>query len=46
MMLEIGVKALSFLRNINHPHENISSTSFFVNENRSIILGDPWMFPK
>ena len=21
-------------------------TTFFVNENRSLILGDPWMFPR
>jgi hypothetical protein len=30
-MLEIGVKALSFLKNIEHPHGNISSNSFFIN---------------
>lgn len=46
MMLEVGIKALFFLKNINHPHENISSSVFFINENRSMILGDPFMFSR
>lgn len=45
-MLEVGVKGLYFLKNIDHPHENISSSAFFINENRSMILGDPFMFSR
>lgn len=45
-MLEVGVKGLWFLKNIGHPHENISSTAFFINQNRSMILGDPFMFSR
>jgi hypothetical protein len=42
--LEVGIKALLFLKNINHPHKAISSSSIFITEGRNIIMGDPWMF--
>jgi hypothetical protein len=30
---------------MQHPHNNISSSSIFIDENRKILLGDPWITP-
>jgi hypothetical protein len=43
--VESGCKAIRELKNQNHPHNNISSAAIFVNEERQIIVGDPWITP-
>lgn len=30
---------------MQHPHNNISTSSIFVDEDRRIMLGDPWITP-
>jgi len=30
---------------MNHPHNNISTSSVFIDKDRKIILGDPWITP-
>jgi len=38
------VKALFYLKNLNQSHLRISSNSIFINEDRTVVLGDPWLF--
>lgn len=30
---------------MKHPHNNVSSSSIFIDTDRRIILGDPWITP-
>ena len=43
--MESGVKAIKYLQEQGHPHNNISSSSMFVDEDRQILVGDPWATP-
>lgn len=45
VILESGVKAIRSLKEMKHPHNNISTSSIFINEDRRILVGDPWITP-
>lgn len=42
-ILEACVKGLFYLKGIGESHGSISSSSIFLKEDRTILLGDPWV---
>ena len=42
-VMEAGVKAIYILRQMEHPHNHISTSNFYIREDRTILLGDPWV---
>jgi hypothetical protein len=45
IILESGAKAIRHLHYTRHPHNNISTSSIFVDQSRRIVLTDPWAAP-
>ena len=45
VIMESGIKAIKYLKEIGHAHGNISTSSIFIDEQRRIVLGDPWITP-
>jgi serine/threonine protein kinase len=42
-ILESCVKGLHYLKEMSESHKNISTSSIFLREDRTVILGDPWV---
>ena len=45
IILESGAKAIRSRKEIQHPHNNISTSSIFIDNDRRILVGDPWITP-
>ncbi len=42
-MLDSCVRALNYLNEMGESHSKVSSSTIYINDDRSIVLGDPWI---
>lgn len=42
-ILDACVKGMYYLKEMNESHRNVSTSSIFLREDRTVLLGDPWV---
>lgn len=42
-ILDSCVKGIHYLKEMGESHRNISTSSIFLREDRTVLLGDPWV---